>query len=91
MHIAARSLLVALTAFSFGCGARSDPGTPGTSPSSSATTIPNPATSLGLARPLSPLSTSTTATRTPTLRWALPSTADGALVELCADRACSQS
>lgn len=40
-------------------------------------------------RPLSPLSTSTVTTRTPTLRWVLPAGVDGARGELCADRACT--
>lgn len=45
---------------------------------------------LTTARPIAPLSTSTVTSQTPTLRWELPAGADGAFVELCADRACSQ-
>lgn len=43
---------------------------------------------LGAPRPLSPLSTATVTSRSPTLRWRLPPGTDGARVQLCADRAC---
>jgi hypothetical protein len=42
-------------------------------------------------RPIAPLSTATVTTRRPTLRWALPPGFDGAHVELCADRGCTNS
>jgi hypothetical protein len=72
----------------FGCGARSGlddgggklPSPPSIDPSS-----------IESARPVAPLSTATTATRTPTLRWVLPTGTDGAEIELCADRACATS
>jgi hypothetical protein len=41
-------------------------------------------------RPMWPLSTSTTFHRNPILRWELPAGTDGAFVEMCADRACTQ-
>ena len=40
-------------------------------------------------RPISPLSTSSVTTQQPTFQWLLPSGADGARVEVCADRACT--
>jgi hypothetical protein len=40
-------------------------------------------------RARSPLSTQTTTTRRPVFRWVLPSGVDGARVEICADRACT--
>jgi hypothetical protein len=40
-------------------------------------------------RPISPLSTSTSTSRRPTLTWELPLGTDGAHVEICADRACT--
>ena len=42
-------------------------------------------------RPLSPFSTATVTSQTPTLHWFLPTAADGARVELCRDRACIQA
>ncbi len=48
------------------------------------------ATHLGAPRPLTPLSLGEVTRRRPTLRWALPAGADGARVELCADRACER-
>src|SRR5438128_8987386 len=47
-------------------------------------TVPGRATTT--ARPLSPLSTATTTSRRPTLRW---TGTDAAHVELCRDRACT--
>ena len=41
-------------------------------------------------RPLAPLSTARVASRWPALRWELPAGTDGALVEMFADRACTQ-
>lgn len=41
-------------------------------------------------RPLAPLSTATATTTTPTLHWELPGGVDGAHVELCRDRACTE-
>jgi hypothetical protein len=42
-------------------------------------------------RPIAPLSTATVTSRRPTFRWELPPGADGAHVQLCADRACTQT
>jgi hypothetical protein len=42
------------------------------------------------ARLLAPLSTARVTSQTPTLRWVLPAGADGAQVELCHDRGCTQ-
>jgi hypothetical protein len=41
-------------------------------------------------RLVAPLSVSTVTSQQPTLRWALPSGADGAHVEICVDRACTK-
>ncbi len=38
-------------------------------------------------RPIAPLSTAVVTSRRPTLHWLLPSTADGAVVEVCSDHA----
>jgi hypothetical protein len=43
----------------------------------------------GGVRPIAPLSLGDTTLRRPTLRFALPDGADGAVVELCRDRACA--
>src|SRR5579863_266230 len=40
-------------------------------------------------RPIAPLSTATVTSHVPFLRWELPPGDDGALVELCRDRACA--
>lgn len=40
-------------------------------------------------RPITPLSLGDTSLRSPTLRWVLPLGMDGAVVELCRDRACA--
>jgi len=40
-------------------------------------------------RPLAPISLGDVTQRRPTLRWALPAGIDGAVVELCRDRACT--
>jgi len=45
--------------------------------------------SLPAPRPLSPLSTARVTTATPVLAWQLPAGVDGAVVEICADRACT--
>lgn len=42
-------------------------------------------------RPIAPLTGSILGGRSPTLSWALPTGADGAEVEICADRACARS
>jgi hypothetical protein len=42
-------------------------------------------------RPLTPQSTSTVTSQKPLLRWVLPAGSDGARVELCHDRACTQT
>ena len=70
------------------CGARS--GLDGGDPPAPTTTPIDPS-SIESARPVAPLSTQTTATRTPTFRWVLPSGTDAAEIELCADRACATS
>jgi hypothetical protein len=41
-------------------------------------------------RPIAPLSTSTTTSQRPTLRWQLDPRSDGAQVEICRDRACTK-
>ena len=41
-------------------------------------------------RLIAPLSTATVTSRTPTLRWSLPSGATGARVQVCRDRACAE-
>ena len=79
-----RCALLLVWFVSLGCGARSELGGGDVVPSTSWT---DP----GAARLLAPLSTAVTATRTPTLRWSLPKDADGADLELCADRACTES
>ncbi|MGH7296459.1 MAG: FG-GAP-like repeat-containing protein, partial [Polyangiaceae bacterium] len=43
---------------------------------------------LAAPRPVAPVSVSFLTSRRPTFRWRLPEAADGARVELCADRAC---
>ena len=40
-------------------------------------------------RPVAPLSTSDVSTRRPTLRWELAAGTDGAVIDLCRDRACT--
>jgi hypothetical protein len=47
------------------------------------------AASIAPPRPVAPLSTATVTSHTPTLRWELANGADGALVDLCRDRACT--
>ena len=42
-------------------------------------------------RALAPLSTATVTSQLPTLKWALASGDDGAVVEICRDRACTES
>jgi hypothetical protein len=42
-------------------------------------------------RPVAPVSVSYLTSRRPTFRWSLPAGADGALVEVCADRACTRA
>ena len=49
------------------------------------------AASISPPRPIAPLSTATVTSQTPRLRWALPDAVDGAQVEICRDRACTQS
>ncbi len=44
---------------------------------------------VGEPRPTAPLSTATTTTQRPTLRWALSAGASGAHVDVCRDRACA--
>ncbi len=80
-------LVCSIASVLFACGARSglDEGGGSLPPLSV-----DPST-IQSARPVAPLSTTTTATRTPTLRWVLPSGTDGAEIELCADRACTIS
>jgi hypothetical protein len=46
---------------------------------------------VGAPRPIAPLSTARATSQQPKFRWALPDGADGAEVEICADRACSRS
>jgi hypothetical protein len=46
--------------------------------------------SISAPRPVSPLSTARVSSATPILTWALPAGDDGAVVERCADRACTQ-
>jgi hypothetical protein len=41
-------------------------------------------------RPLAPLSTARVTTLRPTFSWSLPATDDGAVVEVCGDRACTK-
>ena len=41
------------------------------------------------ARPIAPLSLGDVSLRRPTLRWELPAATDGAVVDLCRDRACT--
>jgi hypothetical protein len=81
--------------FSFGmiwvvaaCGARTGIDDGGDPPPTTPTIDPS---SIESARPVAPLSTQTTATRTPTFRWVLPKNTDAAEIELCADRACTTS
>lgn len=45
---------------------------------------------LAAPRPIAPLSTSTTTSQQPTLRWQLDPGSDGAFVEICSDRACAK-
>jgi hypothetical protein len=40
-------------------------------------------------RPIAPLSTATVTSQRPTLRFVLPTGADGAMFNVCADRACT--
>src|SRR5262249_23053311 len=40
-------------------------------------------------RPVAPLSTATATSHAPVFRWALPPGVDGAMVEICSDRACA--
>jgi hypothetical protein len=44
---------------------------------------------IGAPRPVAPLSTATVTSQTPTLRWALAPATDGARVDVCRDRACT--
>jgi hypothetical protein len=80
-----RIVFVGVASFLFACGARS--GLDG----GDAPPPPPNEPRIETARPVAPLSTSTTSTRTPTFRWVLPSGTDGAEIELCADRACATS
>jgi len=77
----------ALVLTTLACGARSEIGD-GAPPQT--TTAIDP-TTIEAARPLAPLSTSTTASLTPTLHWKIPESADAVELELCADRACARS
>ncbi|MDP3276141.1 MAG: FG-GAP-like repeat-containing protein [Deltaproteobacteria bacterium] len=45
---------------------------------------------LRVARAIAPLSTARVSSRTPRLRWVLPSDLDGAHVEVCSDRVCAR-
>lgn len=59
-------------------------------PTSGDAATPDDAGSVTAPRPIAPLSTSTVTSRRPRLHWALPPGADGARVELCHDRACTE-
>ncbi len=58
---------------------------PGTLPSGSSCVL-----ALSPPRPLAPLSTSTATSRSPALHWELAPSTDGAKVEICHDRPCTQ-
>jgi hypothetical protein len=88
------SLLLTLLAAASGCGSRTGLLLPEESPpgdDAGEAGESGPAGPVGSApRPVAPLSTSTVTTRTPTLRWTLAAGTDGAIVDLCHDRACSR-
>ncbi|UJR86354.1 FG-GAP-like repeat-containing protein [Sandaracinus amylolyticus] len=66
------------------CGFRCDPGYQRTSDGC----VPGP--NVEPPRPISPLSLSRVTSLRPTFRWALASGSDGALVQVCEDRACAR-
>ena len=64
-------------------GSRSTPPTEDAGPGEAAASVAAP-------RPMSPVSVSFLTSRHPTFRWQLPQGADGARVDVCADRACER-
>ncbi len=79
-----------------GAGATSSTGGQGGAPptadaGSDASPADGAVANLSAPRLLAPLSTATVTSRRPTLHWSVPSGADGARVQICADRACART
>jgi hypothetical protein len=70
------------------CGGRASTDTPWVDGGSDATSAADGAAA-SAPRPIAPLSTATTTSQHPTFRWALAEGTDGAQVDVCRDRACS--